>query len=130
MLNDLPLIKVLYTSNVTTRVMSTSKWIGRRIRELHLLIGVLAAAATMVLPLRFVKFGLLWWSGMILANHVYKKCPLTKIEMYLTNENVTVVDDYLRVLHKEITNKNRKDFTVCAGVFMILVSVFRLLVEI
>jgi len=102
------------------------RWLGYRIRDIHVVVAYLTASSTLVLPLSFVKWAFVWWIGVLFVNVLYGKCIFTKIEIELTGENYTIIDEYLMKLGKDINNKNRSEFTIFSGVFMLLVCVIRL----
>jgi hypothetical protein len=84
-------------------------YLGRLIRFLHLVGKYVIILFTLLFPSK----QLLWfWIPMFVSNVVYGKCIITKIEMMLTGENITVVDRSLILLGFEITNQNRKKITL------------------
>ena len=102
------------------------KWFGYRIRDIHIIVAYIAMSATMILPLSIARWAAVWWMVLLPINLFYGKCILTKIEMALTGENHTIIDGYLERLGKEVTNKNRKEFTIIAVIGMLIVSMARI----
>ena len=99
--------------------------VGKLLRKAHLFSACLVVVLTILSPISFLFYLLFFWTGMVLVNYIYGKCILTKIEMKLTRENVTIVDPCLSIVGCDLSNKNRKAITIFTGVSMFIITLIR-----
>lgn len=99
-------------------------WIGRSLRHVHLLIAIVTIAVTFLIPKQYLKYVTGYWILIIVMN-LYKGCPISSLEYWLTQENIIITDVPLKLLGYDINDKNRKLMTIVIGGAMLLISVFR-----
>jgi hypothetical protein len=100
---------------------------GRYLRLCHYSLAGSTMIATIFADRQSIKYILVFWIGMIISNLYYGGCMITRIERYLTGENLTIVDPLLINLGLTICKKNRQRITVISGVLMLMVSILRLI---
>lgn len=96
---------------------------GRLLRAAHLLAAVAAVVATVLGPRVWVPYLFLFWLLVLVVNVVAGGCPVTRLEMAMTGEDVTVADTFL--LGLPTTKRNRDALTIGVSLAMLLVSAFR-----
>lgn len=99
--------------------------LGRFIRLVHYLVAVMMILGTIVGPKLYLPYLAFFWPLMLVANYFYG-CFLTRWEMKLTGENMTVIDPPLLLFGSTYSNSNRRLLTLVIGVVMLMVSVLRL----
>ena len=105
--------------------MFMKKTIGRILRFLHLIFGVLMSVASLLLSGDYLIFLISFLIFVISLNILFKGCLVTKIEYLLTKENQTIIDPVLSFFNMRLTNKNRYRTTLLIAVQIFLISIYR-----
>ena len=98
---------------------------GRLLRAAHLVGAVGAVVATLFGPRTWSPYLFLFWILVVFVNLALGGCPVTRVEMVMTGENVTVADPFLHLLGLQASKTNRDNFTLGVSGFMLLVSALR-----
>ena len=101
------------------------KIIGRGIRSIHLLFGIILSIGSIIVELEYLQILIAFWLLMIASNITCRGCPITKLEYQLTKENKTIVDPFLDLARMKINNNNRYGVTVFMGVTNLLICLCR-----
>jgi hypothetical protein len=102
------------------------RWLGRLLRLGHYLLAVIMILWTIAGPTVYLPYLVSFWPLMLIANYWWG-CFLTRWEMRLTGENMTVIDPPLLLFGYDYSNKNRKILTLVIGLVMLLVGSLRCL---
>ncbi len=115
---------VLYLDFNETR--KPLRWLGRLMRLGHYTIAIIMILGTITGPQRYLPLLVAFWPLMLIANYFWG-CFLTRWEMRLTGENMTVIDPPLLLFGYQYSNRNRRLLTLVIGLVMLLVAILRLL---
>ena len=98
---------------------------GRLLRYIHFAGAAAVIVATVIGPRAWAPWLAAFWVLMLVSNALAGGCPLTMVEIYLTKENVTVIDPFLEASNIYLTRANRNFYTLLVGVTMLNLLVLR-----
>ena len=101
-------------------------WVGLVLRILHIILAVAAFGITVFGPVEWIPYVSMFWLAMLTMYVVNRGCILTQFEIYLTGENVTIVDPLLQLFGLPIKKHNRNAITMLGGIFMLFVGLIRI----
>ncbi len=58
-----------------------------------------------------------------MRNDVLDGCILSRLEQKIMNDDFTVIDPFLELIRVDITNENRKNYSIYSGIFGLIFSV-------
>ncbi len=67
-----------------------------------------------------------FWIIHIFSNFIFNGCIITKLEYYLTKENITVIDHLIFILGLDRNNIVRRNITIAGGIFLLLITILRI----
>jgi hypothetical protein len=102
-----------------------SKSLGILLRVIHILLAVAAFGLTVFGPVTWLPYVSIFWLALLTMYVVNRGCFLTQLEMYLTGEDVTIVDPLLHFFNLPIKKHTRNTITMLGGIFMLFMAILR-----
>ena len=120
---------IKFLENICNNIPISNKLLCLIIRSVHfslpIIIFTVVMCASKFLALLFIIFSFI----IVLMYVLFGGCILTILEQRLCKENYTVVDPFIKLFGLEINSKNRKSFTLCIMlpllVIIVLIFYFR-----
>jgi hypothetical protein len=120
---------IKFLENICNNIPISNKLLCLIIRLVHfslpIIIFTVVMCASKFLALLFIIFSFI----IVLMYVLFGGCILTILEQRLCKENYTVVDPFIKLFGLEINSKNRKSFTLCIMlpllVIIVLIFYFR-----
>jgi hypothetical protein len=120
---------IKFLENICNSIPISNKLLCLIIRSVHfslpIIIFTVVMCASKFLALLFIIFSFI----IVLMYVLFGGCILTILEQQLCKENYTVVDPFIKLFGLEINSKNRKSFTLCIMlpllVIIVLIFYFR-----
>ena len=104
---------IKFLENICNNIPISNKLLCLIIRSVHfslpIIIFTVVMCASKFLALLFIIFSFI----IVLMYVLFGGCILTILEQRLCKENYTVVDPFIKLFGLEINSKNRKSFTLC-----------------
>lgn len=103
--------------------------LGNLIIFLHGFFGILFGLIIIFTNnIKVLYFTLFWAIIKLISFYINNGCILTKLEIYLTKNNYTVMDPILNIIGMNITNKNRYNLTHLFILLTIIVIICKIII--
>ena len=97
--------------------------LGKIIRIFHSLIPYIIIVIILYGSQNICKYTIFFVIGMLILFIYLEKCIISKYEQILLNDNITVVDIYLKLFYLKINKFNRKYVSLFGILFLLIVVV-------
>lgn len=105
------------TKNIINKTNLSNKSIGILLRSFHFAISIVVAVLLLIGSNTVFKLAILFNIIVFIMFFVFDGCILSRLENMFTDDDFTVIDPFLELAKIEITNENRKKYSLYSSIF-------------
>jgi len=104
------------TKNIINKTNLSNKSIGILLRSFHFAISIVVAVLLLIGSNTVFKLAILFNIIVFIMFFVFDGCILSRLENMFTDDDFTVIDPFLEIARIEITNENRKKYSLYSSI--------------
>jgi hypothetical protein len=112
-----------FAENIINQSNLSKKSVGIVLRSLHFTIPVIIAILFVFGSIRVFKMVFVFNVIVFILFITLDGCILSRLEQKIMNDDFTVIDPFLELIRVDITNENRKNYSIYSGIFGLIFSV-------